>query len=122
MEVQRRDSEEKITKKFRGGSQKSNMQDDMRFQTGFFLSTPSKTSEEIENGMFEKNLGNLYVLLFNDIIFGIERGELSQQSNRFEIFVFDTKDFGMPNLHGGSAAGKFKGNSEEFKKSESERI
>ena len=73
----------------------------MRFQTGFFLSTPSKTSEEIENGIFEKNLGNLYVLLFNDIIFGIERGEFSQQSNRFEILVYDMKDFGMPNLHGG---------------------
>ena len=91
------------------------MQDDMRFQTSFFLSTPSKTSEEIENGMFEKNLGNLYVLLFNDIIFGIERGEFSQQSNRFEILVFDMKDFGMPNLHGGSSAGTFKRNSEEFK-------
>ena len=31
------------------------------------------------------------------------------------------KDFGKPNLHGGISAGKFRGNSEEFKKSESER-
>ena len=46
------------------------MQDNMRSKTNFFLSTPSKTSGEVENGMFEKNLGNLYVLLFNDIIFG----------------------------------------------------
>ena len=94
----------------------------MRFQTSFFLSTPSKTSEEIENGMFEKNLGNLYAILLKEIIFGIERGEFSQQSNMFEILVFDMKDIGMPNLHGGSSAGKFKGNSEEFKKSESEQI
>ena len=31
MEIQRKNSEEKISKEFRGGSQKRNMQDEMRF-------------------------------------------------------------------------------------------